>query len=134
MQNLNKEFTLPLDDNSIDFVLIVAGWQYLQYPEEVASEIFRIVNERGKVIVSFSNRAFWNKTPRIWYESNDYKRISYVKDILVNAGFEILQMIHQVKQNKRLFELLGFSSDPFLSVIAEKRITKGNKIEQIRTL
>ena len=36
LQNLNTTQQLPLADNSVDAVLIVAGWQYLQQPEAVA--------------------------------------------------------------------------------------------------
>ena len=30
VQNLNTNQTLPLEDDSVDYTLIVAGWQYLQ--------------------------------------------------------------------------------------------------------
>ena len=33
VQNLNKKQNMPIEYSSIDVGLIVAGWQYLQYPE-----------------------------------------------------------------------------------------------------
>ncbi len=37
IQDLNRNQDIPLDSNSIDYCLIVAGWQYLQYPEKISS-------------------------------------------------------------------------------------------------
>ena len=31
----------------------------------------RVVKHNGKLIVSFSNRAFWSKAPRVWTEGSD---------------------------------------------------------------
>ena len=69
VQNLNKSQNMPIEDSTIDVGLIVAGWQYLQYPENVALELKRIIRPKGKLIISFSNRAFWTKatasSPRV---------------------------------------------------------------------
>ncbi len=43
IQNLNKTQNMPIEDSSIDAGLIVAGWQYLQYPEKVSLELSRII-------------------------------------------------------------------------------------------
>ena len=43
VQNLNTSQNIPLDDSTIDIGLIVAGWQYLQYPENVSKELSRII-------------------------------------------------------------------------------------------
>ena len=39
VQNLNQDQRLPLESASVDAALIVAGWQYLQQPEAVATEL-----------------------------------------------------------------------------------------------
>ena len=54
---------LPLESNSVDCTLIVAGWQYLQQPEAIAAELLRITTTQGQVIVAFSNRMFFSKGP-----------------------------------------------------------------------
>ena len=59
VQNLNRDQHLPLESGSVDATLIVAGWQYLQYPERIASELWRITRPGGQVLVSFSNRMFF---------------------------------------------------------------------------
>jgi len=38
--NLNQD--IPLDNESIDYCLMVAAWQYLQYPENLTREIARM--------------------------------------------------------------------------------------------
>ena len=59
IQNFNLNQEIPLDSRSIDYCLMVAAWQYLQYPENLTKEIARILNDQGKFIIAFSNRAFW---------------------------------------------------------------------------
>lgn len=34
VQNFNRSQKLPLEDDSVDAALLVAAWQYLQYPEK----------------------------------------------------------------------------------------------------
>ena len=43
VQNLNKKQNIPIEDSSVDVGLIVAGWQYLQYPEKVSLELSRVI-------------------------------------------------------------------------------------------
>ena len=81
VQNLNINRKLPLDDSSIDICIMAAAWQYLQYPEEIGAELRRIIRKQGLLIVSFSNRAFWTKTPMIWKENSDTGRINYIKTV-----------------------------------------------------
>ena len=120
LQDLNKNQNLPLDNNSIDYCLIVAGWQYLQYPEKITSELLRVVKEQGKLIVSFSNRAFWDKAPMIWVERNDQQRVEYVEQILIQNQWKNIKSIQINNNNHLLSRLFGKFSDPFLSVIAKK--------------
>ena len=54
IQNFNINQKIPLGDETMDFCLMVAAWQYLQYPEKIAEEIARILNKNGKFIISFS--------------------------------------------------------------------------------
>jgi len=65
LQNLNIDQTIPLKNDSVDATLIVAGWQYLQYPEAVSAELLRIMRPGGQLIVAFSNRMFFTKAPQI---------------------------------------------------------------------
>ena len=119
IQNLNIDRTLPLSDSSIDFCLMVAAWQYLQYPEEIASELRRIIRPKGILIVSFSNRAFWTKTPFIWKSSSDEERINYVCDVLISEGWSDIKVVNEKPSSNYFRSLLGDLGDPFYSIIAQ---------------
>ena len=119
IQNFNTNQKIPLDNETIDFCLMVAAWQYLQYPEKIAKEIARILNQNGKFIIAFSNRAFWHKAPNIWTYSNEIERIEYVRNILVKNGFYEPTIIKKFTQENSFLPFLN--RDPFYCVIAEKR-------------
>ena len=119
IQNFNLEQHIPLDNGSIDCCLMVAAWQYLQYPENLTKEIARILNDEGKIIISFSNRAFWHKSPNIWTTSNEEERLKYVRKVLITNGFKEPKIIK--KFNNESFNFLPFlKNDPFYCLIACK--------------
>ena len=119
IQNFNTNQMIPLEDETIDYCLMVAAWQYLQYPEKIAEEVARILKEKGKFIISFSNRAFWHKAPNIWTYSNENERIIYVRNILVANGFCEPRVIKKFTQENSLLPFLN--KDPFYCVISEKK-------------
>ena len=118
VQNLNNTQNMPLEDSSIDAGLIVAGWQYLQYPEKVSLELSRIIKSDSLLIISFTNRAFWSKAPNIWTYSSEEKRIEYVSNVLTDNGWRIEKILCEKTNDKKLFGLYSVESDPFFSVIA----------------
>ena len=122
VQNLNSNQKLPIESNLVDAVLIVAGWQYLQYPEAVSSELLRITSPGGIIIVSFSNRMFSTKAPRAWLDANDSERLFGISKILSNQGWIVEQIINKNSLAEGLLGLFGGNGDPFLSIIA--RATK----------
>ena len=119
IQNFNVDQEIPLQDESIDYCLMVAGWQYLQYPEKISEEISRILNKNGKFIISFSNRAFWHKSPNIWTYSTEAERIEYVRSILIANGFSEPKIITKFTQVKSILPFLN--RDPFYSIISQKK-------------
>ena len=118
VQNLNKTQNMPLEDSYIDVGLIVAGWQYLQYPEKVSMELSRIIKADSLLIISFTNRAFWTKAPNIWTYSTEDRRIDYVKSVLTSTGWRIEKTFIEKTQDKKLFGFYSAESDPFFSIIA----------------
>ena len=118
IQNLNKIQNMPMENSSIDVGLIVAGWQYLQYPEKVSLELSRIIKTDSLLIISFTNRAFWTKAPNIWTYSSEDKRIEYVTNVLMDNGWRIEKIFKEKTLDKKLFGLYAAESDPFYSVIA----------------
>ena len=119
-QNLNLNQELPLESGSVNYCLMVAAWQYLQYPENLAKEIARILSDEGKIIISFSNRAFWHKAPNIWTTSSEEERVKYVRKVLISNGFnepKIIKKFNEPTQNILNF----FKKDPFYCLIATKK-------------
>ena len=118
VQNLNKKQNMPIEDSTIDVGLIVAGWQYLQYPEKVSLELSRIIKSDSILIISFTNRAFWSKAPNIWTYSSEEKRIDYVTGVLSSNGWRIEKIFNEKTQDNKLFGFFSAESDPFFSVVA----------------
>jgi len=119
IQNFNLNQEIPLDNGSVDYCLMVAAWQYLQYPENLTREIVRILSNRGKFIIAFSNRAFWHKAPNIWTSSTEEERVKYVRKVLITNGFNEPKIIK--KFNNPTFSILNFLyKDPFYCLIATK--------------
>ncbi len=119
IQNFNDDQKIPLENKSIDYCLMVAAWQYLQYPEKISMEISRILSNDGKLIISFSNRAFWTKAPNIWTYSNEEERLNYVKSVLISNGFKEPKIVSKFTSNN--FPMFPFlKHDPFYCVIATK--------------
>jgi len=119
IQNFNKNQELPLESESVDYCLMVAAWQYLQFPENLTKEIVRILTNEGKFIIAFSNRAFWHKAPNIWTTSTEEERVKYVRKVLIANGFNEPKIIK--KFNKTSYNIFNFlNKDPFFCLIATK--------------
>ena len=119
IQNFNLNQEIPLENESIDYCLMVAAWQYLQYPENLTREIARILSNQGKIIIAFSNRAFWNKAPNIWTSSTEEERVKYVRKVLISNGFREPKIIKKfTKPTLNIFNFLN--KDPFYCLIATK--------------
>jgi SAM-dependent methyltransferase len=120
VQNLNRDQRLPLADSSVDATLIVAGWQYLQYPEAVAAELLRITRPGGQLIVAFSNRMFFTKAPQIWADGSDRDHLSYVAEVLIAQGWPPPSVVAEQTRSAGLAGLIGAKGDPFFAVIATR--------------
>ena len=120
IQNFNKDQNIPLESESIDYCLMIAAWQYLQYPENIANEIARILKGNGKFIIAFSNRAFWTKAPNIWTNSDENQRVDYVRSVLISNGFNEPKVIKKfISNNLKIFPFLNH--DPFYCLISQKK-------------
>ena len=120
VQNLNRDQTLPLADSSVDCTLIVAGWQYLQQPEAVAAELWRITRPKGQVIVAFSNRMFFTKAPQIWTDGDDRDHLRYVAEVLMAQGWPQPEIVAETTRAGGVMGLFGGQGDPFFAVAATK--------------
>ena len=127
VQNLNLNPKLPLEDADFDAVLITVSIQYLQYPEAVLSEIYRVLKPNGIIIISFSNRMFYQKAIAAWRDGTDTDRVNLVKKYFQSVdGFSQPEVIvHQSPSG--FLQMLGMAGeDPFYAVLARKLEQKTN--------
>ena len=120
LQNLNLNQEIPLQSGSVDAALIVAGWQYLQYPEPVAAELLRIIRPGGQLIVAFSNRMFFTKAPQIWADGSDRDHLTTVAEVLMAQGWPRPEIVAEETRAMGWKGLVGGKCDPFFAVIATR--------------
>ncbi|MGK7960847.1 class I SAM-dependent methyltransferase [Crocosphaera sp.] len=122
VQNLNENPKLPLEDQTFDAVLIVVSIQYLQYPEAIFSELHRILKPGGQVIISFSNRMFYQKAISAWRDGSDAIRIQLVKNYFRSVpGFSKPEVIINVSPLPSFLQMLGMmGADPFYAIVSNK--------------
>ncbi|CAL5016326.1 unnamed protein product [Urochloa decumbens] len=126
VKDLNREQELALEAGSFDAVLCTVSVQYLQYPEKVFAEIFRVLKPGGVCIVSFSNRMFYEKAIGAWREGTAYSRVQLVTQYFQCVeGFTQPEVVRKLPSAAgsspldavmRLFGMAG--SDPFYAVIS----------------
>jgi SAM-dependent methyltransferase len=123
VQNLNQDLKLPLEDNSFDAVLNTVSVQYLQYPEAIFAEIYRILKPNGIAIFSFSNRMFYHKAIAAWRDASEIDRVKLVEGYFQSVpGFSTPEVVSQISNVPDMFRLLGMGGgDPFYAVIAHKQ-------------
>ncbi|XP_057983010.1 uncharacterized protein LOC131167943 [Malania oleifera] len=134
VKDLNGEQKLELESCSFDAVLCTVSVQYLQQPEKVFAEVFRVLRPGGVFIVSFSNRMFYEKAISAWRDGTAYSRVQLVVQYFQCVeGFTKPETIRKSpiasneQEDKQVFlgwirRLLGFlsGSDPFYAVLAYK--------------
>ncbi|MEL6940710.1 MAG: class I SAM-dependent methyltransferase, partial [Cyanobacteria bacterium J06598_1] len=122
VQNLNQNQTLPLEDNSFDAVINTVSVQYVQYPEAVFAEVYRVLKPGGIAIFSFSNRMFYQKAIALWRDGSEASRVELVKRYFDNIpGFGNIEAVINKSEAPAILQMMGMGGgDPFYAVIAEK--------------
>ncbi|NCR18256.1 MAG: class I SAM-dependent methyltransferase [Microcystis aeruginosa LL13-03] len=108
IQDLNAQPKLPLEDSSFDAVLITVSVQYLQYPEAIFAELYRILIAA-------------------WRDNSDLGRVALVKSYFQSvAGFREVQAIVRPATTPSFLQMLGIMvADPFYAVIGKKESSLG---------
>lgn len=75
VKDLNKDPTMPFEDDSFDKVTCVVSVDYLNKPKEVFAEIGRVLRPGGVCLLSMSNRCFPTKAFQIWLQTSDLEHI-----------------------------------------------------------
>jgi SAM-dependent methyltransferase len=122
VQNLNQKQSLPLPDQSFDAVLNTVSVQYLQHPEQVFAEIYRILKPGGICIISFSNRMFYQKAIQAWRDGSEGDRIELVKSYYASVpGFSQPEVVVNHSSMPSFLQMFGIAGDdPFYAVIASR--------------
>ena len=122
VQNLNQNPKLPLPDRDFDAVINAVSVQYLQYPEAIFSEIYRILKPGGIAIISFSNRMFYQKAIAAWRDGTEMSRVQLVKSYFQSVpGFSQPEVIARQSTVPSFLQMLGVGgSDPFYAVVGER--------------
>ncbi|NJM96334.1 MAG: class I SAM-dependent methyltransferase [Phormidesmis sp. RL_2_1] len=126
VQNLNENQTLALKDCSFDAVVNTVSVQYIQYPEKIFAEVYRILKPGGVAIFSFSNRMFYEKAIAAWRERSEAGRVALVKQYFeAIPGFGNIETIVNQSRSPVFLQMMaqltgGGGSDPFYAVIAER--------------
>lgn len=123
VRDLNeKPSFLDLNTAEYDAVLCCVGVQYLQEAEALFAEVGRILKPGGIVIISFTNKFFYQKALVGWMERGMKERARLVTDYIRAAGG--FQNIHVVGDGTnimtQLLSLGGLAGDPFAAVVATR--------------
>lgn len=123
VQNLNQTQTLPFEDQQFDAVLNAVSVQYLQQPEAIFAEIYRVLKPNGIAILSFSNRMFYQKAIQAWRDGSERQRVRLVKQYFqAIEGFSSPEAIANVSVLPAIFQMMGLGGgDPFYAVIAQRQ-------------
>lgn len=122
LQDLNKNPQLPLPDSDFDAVINCVSVQYLQYPEAIFSEIYRILKPGGIAIISFSNRMFYQKAITAWRDGSETSRVELVRRYFQSvSGFSTPEIIIRASTAPSVLQWLGAGGgDPFYAAIASR--------------
>lgn len=122
VQNLNENPVLPLENCSFDAVVNTVSVQYIQYPEQIFAEVYRVLKPGGIAIFSFSNRMFYQKAIALWRDGSEADRVEIVKRYFESVpGFGNIETVANKPRVPAILQMMGLGgSDPFYAVIAEK--------------
>jgi SAM-dependent methyltransferase len=112
-QDLNLQPTLPLESASFDAALCCVGVQYLTRPDEVFSDVARVLRPDAPFIISFSNRCFPTKAVAVWRALDQHGHTDLVALYLRHAGFQRIGS-HVLRD--------GRSSDPLTAVVGYRSL------------
>jgi SAM-dependent methyltransferase len=107
LHDLNKNTTLPYDDQSFDTVLCSFGIEYITQPIKLFKEIARILKPSGHFLIGFSDRFYKQKAIGLWADLHEFERMGIV-----------LEYFRQSKQFSELYSesirgLIRHDDDPF---------------------
>ncbi len=91
VHDLNQQATLPFDDQVFDAATCTASIEYLVEPDQVFTELSRILTPGAPLVITFSNRWFPPKAIQAWGQAHEFERMGLVLEYFIqNGDFENL--------------------------------------------
>jgi SAM-dependent methyltransferase len=125
IHDLNRDPTLPFDDETFDAVLNTVSIDYLTKPLEVLDEVARVLRPGGLLLVTFSDRMFDDKVTRLWRQSSEEERVILVEEYIKSTlafhplGFVVSRGLTRPADDQYAGHLPF--SDPVYAVWGEKQ-------------
>ena len=79
VHDLNREPTLPFEDEIFEAAMCAVSVQYLTRPVETFREIRRVLKPGGPLVIAFSNRCFPQKAVALWRGTSDEQHVTLVE-------------------------------------------------------
>ena len=86
VHDLNASAALPFRDKAFDAVILTVSVQYLTRPEQVFSEVARVLRPGSRFHVIYSNRMFPTKATAIWKTLSDGDRAKLIGAYFRRSG------------------------------------------------
>jgi SAM-dependent methyltransferase len=86
VHDLNRDPTLPFDDESFDAVVCCVSVDYLVDPIPVFRDVARVLRPDAPFVCTFSNRCFPTKAIRGWLHATDEEHGSIVAEYFRRSG------------------------------------------------
>ncbi len=90
VHDLNSETPLPVDDNSLDAIVCIAGVEYWTKPDFLFQQIYQKLKPGGRFITIFNDQFVASKVVNIWNQVHPFERMTLVLNYLKKAGFNKL--------------------------------------------
>ena len=125
IHDLNKEPSLPFEDQTFDVVINTVSVDYMTDPIGIFREVGRVLKPGGLFLVIFSNRMFPQKAVKVWRESSEDERVLLVEEFFKVAGAFETATVFVSKGKPRpegdKYAQLGIPSDPVYAVYADRK-------------
>ena len=119
-KDLNKDPTLPFEDNTFDICICTVSIDYLVHGRKIMSEVARVLKTGGSAHMAISNRCFPTKAIRRWLHSSEQERLRLVVDYFHFASpddrirlFKEPEIVDLVPHHRKMY------ADPLWVVHAE---------------
>jgi SAM-dependent methyltransferase len=92
--NMSERSMLPFEDESFDAALMIETLERLVVPDLAASEVRRVLNPGGVLLVTAPNLSYWRRRLDLALPGHDRHRFSFtpcsLRHVLLQAGYSLV--------------------------------------------